>query len=203
MAAGPGTCWAPLVLSLPAAPLPPWPSAAPGSAPAYPAGGVDLGGGGQDLCPPLIAAHPFPPPSCPTDRRRLPPSCTVQGHQPFTRFCRKRERWGGPRAPRQGQRLGRGVRAQSSGRRAGCGSRLSSSSRTPAQGGKKQNVGAPVTHGCPHHPWVPTSTPAGARQGAGVSPKKSSAVNMSLSHTWRMSLGGSFCTVSSRLQKCS
>ena len=37
----------------------------------------------------------------------------------------------------------------------------------------------------------------------GVSPRKSSAENLSLSHTWRMSLGGTFSTVLSRLQKCS
>lgn len=36
-----------------------------------------------------------------------------------------------------------------------------------------------------------------------ASPRKSSAENLSLSHTWRMSLGGTFSTVSSRLQRYS
>lgn len=67
-----------------------------------------------------------------------------------------------------------------------------------------------VTHGCssslvgvPCRLWVSPTLLGDTRQGNGVSPRKSSAENLSLSHTWRMSLGGTFSTVSSRLQKCS
>lgn len=57
-----------------------------------------------------------------------------------------------------------------------------------------------MARGCSLSPVGAPPTPPGD---AGASPRKSSAEKVSLSHTWRMSLGGTFSTVSSRFQECS